>query len=127
MVNSDCFLAELDVANIDDILDARDSDPFDAEWCRVNELMNRHKLDASPDVDTLRELVFQRAFAATQSLDACGYISDDFGLIAEVTIAEIPDPWLAALVANYTSGFFPHGTLVGDSRSVAEILLPFTP
>ena len=127
MVNSDCFLADLDIASIDNILDARDSDPFDAEWCRVNELVNQHKLEPSPDVDTLRELVFQRAFAATQSSDACGYISDDFGLIADVTIAGISDPWVAALVANYTSGYFPHGALIGDSRSVAEILLPFTP
>ena len=61
LVDSDRFLADVNLDALDDMLDARDADPFDAEWVRVHELVAQHQLDASPSVDALRESAFKRA------------------------------------------------------------------
>jgi len=127
LVNSDRFLAALEVDTLDELLDARDSNPFDAEWVRVHELVTQHQLDASPAVDDLRESTFKRAFAITESPDACGYMSDDFGLIADADRAGVSDAWLSALTAAYASGVLPHGELTGDSRTLSEIVSEFQP
>ena len=125
LVNSDRFLAALDVDALNEMLDARDSNPFDAEWVRAQELVTQHQLDASAAVDDLRESTFTRAFAITESPDACRYISDDFGLIADAERAGVSDGWLSALVASYASGILPHGELTGDSRTLNEIVSEF--
>ena len=127
LVDSDQFLSAVDVAAIDDMLDARDCDPFDSEWCRVNELVTQRKLAADTAVYALRESAFKRAFAITESADACGYISDDFGLLADASRADISDPWLVALAASYASGSLPHGELTGDSRALDVVLSEFQP
>tara|TARA_R110002073_G_scaffold172563_13_gene329812 strand:+ start:4308 stop:4721 length:414 start_codon:yes stop_codon:yes gene_type:complete len=127
LVNSGRFLSALDMNALDDILDARDFNPFDAEWKRVHELVMQHQLDASPAVDALREAAFKRAFAITESPDACGYISDDFGLIADADRAGVSDGWLSAITALYASGALPHGVLAGDSRTLSEIASEFQP
>ena len=127
LVDSDRFLAAMNMEALDDILDARDADPFDAEWVRVHELVTQHQLGASPSVDALRASAFKRAFAITESPDACGYISDDFGLIADATRAGVSDAWLASLAASYASGVLPHGELAGDFRPLIEIVSEFQP
>ena len=125
LVNSERFLAALDVDALDEVLDARDSNPFDAQWLRVHGLVTQHKLDASSSVDALRESTFKRAFAITDSPDACGYISDDFGLIADADRAGVSDEWLSALTASYASGTLPHGELTDDFRALSEIVSEF--
>ena len=127
LIESDRFLAAVNLDALDDMLDARDADPFDAQWVRVHELVANYQLDASPSVDALRESAFKRAFAITESSEACGCISDDFGLIADAARADVSDAWLAALTASYASGILPHGELAGDSRPLAEIVAEFQP
>ena len=127
LVDSDRFLAAVNMHALDDMLDARDADPFDREWVRVHELVTQRQIGASSAVDALRESAFKRAFAITRSPDVCGYISDDFGLIADAARAGVSDAWLAALAASYVSGVLPHGELPGDSRSVSEIVSEFRP
>ena len=127
LIDSDRFLVSLNMDGLDDMLDARDADPFDAEWVRVHELVTQHQLVASPSVDALRETAFKLAFAITESPDACGCISDDFGLIADAARADVSDAWLAALTASYASGILPHGELAGDSRTLTEIVSEFQP
>ena len=127
LVDSDRFLATVNLDAVNDMLDSRDAAPFDSEWVRVHELVTQHELGPSPAVDALRESAFKRAFAITESPDVCGYISDDFGLIADAARADVSDAWLAALAASYASGVIPHGELVGDSRPLVEIVSEFQP
>ncbi len=127
LVDSDRFLATLNTDTIDNILDARDADPFDSEWMRVHKLVAQHQLHASPAVEALRESSFKRAFAITGSPNACGYIADDFGLIADALRAVVSTPWLSALTASYASGDLPHGELASNSRPLHEIVSEFQP
>ena len=125
LVDSERFLANIDLGSLDEMLDARDEALFESEWIRVEELVQQHSNEASPAVDAMRESAYKRAYAITQSPDACGYISDDFGLIADAVCAGVSDPWLSALVASYACGRLPHGELPADSRSISEIVAEF--
>ena len=89
------------------------------------DLESQRQPTADTAVDVLRESAFKRAFAITDSTDACRYISDDLGLLADASRADISDPWLVALAASYASGAFPHGELVGDSRTLDVVLSEF--
>lgn len=82
----------------------------------------KHQLIASSSANDLREAAFKQAFEVTKSADACGYVSDDFSLIADAIRAEVSDPWLSGLLATYLEGGFPFGKLSPDMRSFGEIL-----
>ena len=127
LIDSERFLSKLNQDSLDDLFDSRDSDPFESEWLRVNEVVEQSQLESNDAVDALRESAFKRAFAITKSPDACGYISEDVGLIADAVRAGVADPWLASLTAGYVSGELPHGELAGDPRSLSEIISQIDP
>jgi len=99
---------------IDDVLDERDAESFDAEWTRVfKEVESRLKgleidqkgFDA---IDLIRELSYKKAYSATGESELAGYVSDDFELISKAILVGYDEPWLTRLVQCYVSGEFPH-------------------
>lgn len=101
---------------IDDILDNRDNDPFDSEWCRVcdeiENLKNNDNYTKSNESEFLE--ITQKAFKILES-NNCGelssYISDDFGLIYDSLILNYKDEWLDKLIDTYKNRKIPTGEL----------------
>jgi hypothetical protein len=125
LVDSDRFLASLNGADVDALLDARDRNPFEANWVRFHEAVQSLDFPDSPLVDALRESAFKRAFALTQHPDLCGYVSDDLGLLADALRGGVTDPWATALFAAYAAGDFPHGKLAPVEQTLAEAVAKF--
>lgn len=101
---------------IDNILDNRDNDPFDSEWCRVcdeiENLKNHDNYTKSNESEFLE--ISQKAFKILES-NNCGelssYVSDDFGLIYDSIILNYKDEWLDKLINTYENGKIPTGEL----------------
>ena len=87
-IETEAFLADLDSidsASIDDLLDTRDSEPFEAQWVRVySALENLQKQNPLSKNETREETAFRKdVFQAAYSItggEAAGSISDDFRL-----------------------------------------------
>ena len=127
LVDSHPFLASVTLESIDEQLDARDADPFDAEWTRLRDAINSRHLEPAPIVDALREAAFMRAYAITHHSELCGYVSDDFGLLADALRAELPDSWASSLFSAYCRGALPHGELPRTSKPLREAVDEFNP
>lgn len=101
---------------IDNILDNRDNDPFDSEWCRVYEEINSLKTEENYTKDNKSEFldISQKAFKIL-SKNNCGelsaYVSDDFAMIYDSLILVYKDEWLDKLINAYESGRIPTGEL----------------
>lgn len=98
--------------DIDEILDKRESDPFDSEWMRVyqaiKELKKGKKFDHTTDIE---EKAYITVYEKTDNDELAGYISDDFGLIADSKTLNYSDEWLDKLVACYEKAIIPCGEL----------------
>ena len=102
--------------DINDILDGRDADEFDSEWCRVDSEIER--LKNSENYTSLNQTehdeICKKAFFIIEdkiSSELSDYISDDFGLIYDSIVTGYNDIWLAKLVEAYQSGRIPNGEL----------------
>ncbi|NFH80147.1 hypothetical protein FDA09_00840 [Clostridium botulinum] len=108
--------SEFDEDYIDELLDSRDSDPFDAEWCRVNKKINSLKNDKNytnlnKEVQgKIREKVFMIIKQNTES-ELSDYVSDDFGLIYDSFIVNYKDEWLNKFIREYKNRRIPAGEL----------------
>lgn len=98
--------------DIDEILDKRESDPFDSEWMRVyqaiKELKKGKKFDDTTDIE---EKAYITVYEKSNNDELAGYISDDFGLIADSKTLNYSDEWLDKLVACYEKAIIPCGEL----------------
>ena len=106
--------SDADVA--DDLIDARESDPFDSEWMRVYSAIQDIEVEAELQtknvvIDELREWAFKRAHGVSGNAEIAGYVSDDFELLARALQADWSDQWLGALWQEYRAGRFPCGDL----------------
>lgn len=106
------------IFTIDDInfmLDSRDEDVFDSEWMKNYNAISKNEklntLEIKKGVESIREISYKATYKATQSSDLAGYISDDFGLIAEALVLDYNDDWLNALAKEYVDGRVPHNKL----------------
>lgn len=124
LIESGQFLVSVEDAQIDLLLDARDGASFESNWVRVSKAAPH--ADSSV-VDSLREAAFKRAFDVTQHAELAGYVSDDFGLLAQFVFAGDSDPWLVALFQGYVAGQLPHGELVLSSYNLVQSVSAFTP
>ncbi|MBR3823615.1 MAG: hypothetical protein IKJ39_00285 [Lachnospiraceae bacterium] len=103
--------------DIDEILDNRDAKVFDAEWIRVYEVVeaiknNENYSEVEKQNNTkIRERVFLMIYEYTKDADLAGYISDDFGLIADAKLLGYNDVWLDKMVSCYENSIIPCGSL----------------
>ena len=98
--------------DIDDFLDQRDSDPFDSEWVRVYQAIEELKKDKA--VDDTREIAkkaYITVYEKSEDDELAGYISDDFGLIADSKLLGYSDEWLDKLISCYKNAKIPCGKL----------------
>ena len=101
----------------DDLLDMRESDPFDSDWMRCYSAVQDTEVEAelqkvNVSIDDLREWAYKRAHGISGNAEIAGYVADDFELIARALQAGWNDEWLAALWQEYRAGRFPCGALV---------------
>ncbi len=122
MINAllDC-LRSLDISNdteddINDILDGRDDEEFDSEWCRADSEIENLKNDGN--YTSLNEIehdeICKKAFFIMEdkfSSELSDYISDDFGLIYDSIVTGYHDAWLSKLIEAYQNGRIPTGKL----------------
>ena len=101
---------------LNELLDCRDSAPFDTEWCRINAeidaLKNEQNYTAEneEEQDEIREKAFMIIEQNIES-ELADYVSDDFGLIYDSLVLNYKDEWLDALIKEYKNGKIPAGEL----------------
>ena len=101
----------------DDLLDAREGDPFDSDWMRCYSAVQDAEVEGelqtkNVTIDELREWVFKRAHGISGHVEIAAVVADDFELIARALQANYSDEWLDALWQTYRAGQFPRGELV---------------
>lgn len=105
-----------DEDSINELLDSRDSDPFDAEWCRVNARIEQLKNSCSYPMENvlqqgkIREKAFMTVERYIQS-ELSEYVSDDFVLIYDSIVLNYKDVWLDKLIDSYKNKKIPSGEL----------------
>lgn len=102
----------LDEDCLNELLDSRDSDPFDTEWCRVNEEIQMMKNDLNYTGENIEQQsrIREKAFMIIEENiggELAEYISDDFGLIYDSLILNYKDDWLNKLIAAYKNKTIP--------------------
>ena len=111
-INYDTF----DEDYLNELLDSRDSAPFDTEWCRVEEEIEALKNPRSytgeneEEQGKVREKVFMLIEENIES-ELAEYVSDDFGLIYDSLVLNYKDEWLNKLIAAYKNKKIPAGEL----------------
>lgn len=101
---------------LNELLDNRDSAPFDAEWCRVDEEIKVLKNTQSytdeneEEQGKIRGKVFMIIEENTEN-ELSDYVSDDFGLIYDSLVLNYKDEWLNKLIAAYKNKKIPSGEL----------------
>lgn len=94
----------------DEVLDERDEEGFDSAWSDAFEKLNSLEYSSVDDekiVSDIRESVFKKIYALTQSSDVAGYISDDIGLVADSISKSCNIEWVERLFELYCAGKFP--------------------
>ena len=98
--------------DIDDFLDQRDSDPFDGEWMRVYHAVETLKKDTvADDSREIEKKAYIMVYEKSEDDELAGYISDDFGLIADSKRLGYSDEWLDKLISCYEHARIPCGEL----------------
>lgn len=99
--------------DIDEVLDSRDDDAFDDQWSRVYGEIEALKPPCSDPHQNrdLRERAFRIVYRRSGSAELAGYLSDDFGLIADSMALGYSDRWLDRLIGCYQAGTVPFGEL----------------
>lgn len=113
---ADIDYSEFDEDGINELLDSRDSDPFDAEWCRVNEEIEQLKNDQNypPEIESQQSKICEKAFMTVEHNipgELSEYVSDDFGLIYDSLVLNYKDEWLDKLIDSYKNKKIPSGEL----------------
>ena len=101
---------------LNELLDSRDSAPFDTEWCRVDEEIEALKNTQSytdkneEEQGNIREKAFM---IIEENIDGelSEYVSDDFGLIYDSLVLNYEDEWLNKLITAYRNKKIPAGEL----------------
>jgi hypothetical protein len=125
LLSSDTFSS----IDVDDLLDKRDNDDFGDEWIRIyNEISKKKRVifsDENEIIESIREESYKITYNATKSPELAGYISDDFGLIADALTLNYSDKWLNALAKEYIEGRIPHYELKPLEGELEKIILNY--
>lgn len=109
-LSNPCFFDFLKKISIDDVLDSRESDPFDTPWMESFnrlEVITFSKEDVE-FIDKLREKSFKKSFRVINNPEISSRISDDIELIAKDMIIGNVNEWpVTNLWASYKKGEFP--------------------
>ena len=98
--------------DIDDFLDQRDSDPFDSEWVRVYQTLEKLKKGKTlEDTREIEKKAYITVYEKSEDDELAGYVSDDFGLIADSKRLGYSDEWLDKLIFCYENARIPCGEL----------------
>lgn len=105
-----------DEDSINELLDSRDSDPFDAEWRRVSEKTEQLKnaQNYPPEIEKQQGKIREKAFMTVErniQSELSEYVSDDFGLIYDSIVLNYKDEWLDRLINSYKNKKIPSGEL----------------
>ena len=98
--------------DIDEFLNKRDIEPFDSNWVRVYQIIE--ELKKGRTIDSTRDIekkVYIIVYEQTGNSELAGYISDDFGLIADSKILGYTEEWLEKLISCYENSLLPCGVL----------------
>ena len=88
--------------DMDDFLDQRDSDPFDSEWVRIYQALEELKKGKTvADTREIEKKAYITVYEKSENDELAGYISDDFGLIADSKRLNYSDEWLEKLISCY--------------------------
>ena len=98
--------------DIDNFLDQRDSDPFDSEWVRIYQALEELKKGKTvADTREIEKKAYITVYEKSENDELAGYISDDFGLIADSKRLNYSDEWLEKLISCYENARIPCGEL----------------
>lgn len=106
--------SQFDEDSINQLLDCRDSEPFDSEWCRVDNEISRIKNQYNYTFQNQNDRIRKEAFfivADKTGTELADYVSDDFGLIFDSIAVGYEDKWLSELKNTYRKGRIPCGKL----------------
>lgn len=104
--------SQFDDDSITELLDLRDCEPFDSEWCRVDSEITRMKYNYT--FQNQQDQIRKEAFFIVENnvgSELADYISDDFGLIFDSMAVGYKDEWLSKLINMYRNGKIPCGNL----------------
>ncbi len=101
---------------LNELLDSRDSAPFDTEWCRVNEEIEalKHAQSYTSENEQEKDKIREKAFMIIEENIECElseYVSDDFGLIYDSLVLKYKDEWINKLITTYKNKKIPAGEL----------------
>ncbi len=113
---SDIDYSVFDEDAVNELLDNRDSDPFDAEWRRVSAEIELLKNDRNytPKIEAQQSKIREKAFMTVErniQSELSEYVSDDFGLIFDSLVLNYKDEWLDKLIGSYKNKTIPSGEL----------------
>ncbi|MDE6221942.1 MAG: hypothetical protein K2G51_16205 [Lachnospiraceae bacterium] len=99
---------------LNELLDRRDSAPFDTEWCRVDAEISalKNDLNYTAENEEEQEEIRQKVFLIIEQNtggELADYVSDDFGLIYDSVVLHYKDEWLDQLIEDYKNGKIPAG------------------
>ena len=98
--------------DIDDFLEQRDSELFDSEWVRVYQAVEELKKGkVIDDTSEIAKKAYITVYEKAEDDELAGYISDDFGLIADSKMLGYSDEWLDKLISCYEEAKIPCGKL----------------
>jgi hypothetical protein len=108
-------LDALDEKFINELLDSRNSDPFDNNWVEANEALKEHskninaneKEELNKFLEEIRKEAFIKTIKASQSSDLAAYVSDDFEMIGTALILEFSNSFIASMLNSYTFCIVP--------------------
>ncbi|MDE6780487.1 MAG: hypothetical protein K2J40_03390 [Ruminococcus sp.] len=106
--------SQFDEDSINELLDCRDCEPFDSEWCRVDSEISRIKNQYNYTFQNQNDQIRKEAFfivADRIGTELADYVSDDFGLIFDSIAVGYKDKWLSELKNTYRKGRIPCGKL----------------
>ena len=111
-INYDTF----DEDYLNELLDSRDSAPFDTEWCRVYEEIEALKNTQSyiGENEEEQDKIIEKAFMIIEEnieSELAEYVSEDFGLIYDSLVLNYKDEWLNKLITAYKNKKIPAGEL----------------
>ena len=108
-------LGSLNEEAIYEILDSRESDPFDSNWVGAYEALKQQlenfneneKKEFDEFLQEIREEAFIKTMKASKSSDLAAYVSDDFEMIGTALIIKFSNSFIDSLFNIYESGIVP--------------------
>lgn len=83
-------------------------DADEAGHAAFNAIINQIGDQIDPEIQELRDLVFDQIFAATQHHEFAAYVCEEIGLIVHCHQLQHGDPWLKEREVLYLAGRLPY-------------------